>query len=154
MNQEVRTETTVQHSNDTEWRAGVVAGLLAAAVMGVLLTIQMPDTIGVAIPSMYGLRGLLAGWVVHLVHGAVLGLVFAAVAGPLGVARSTGRSLALGVAYGVVVWALLAVLVMPVWLSAVGSPANPPLPNVNVKSLIGHVAYGAVLGGTFPSLSR
>ncbi len=41
---------------------------------------------------------------------------------------------------------------MPVWLSAVGSPANPPLPNVNVMSLVGHVVYGAVLGVVYAAL--
>ncbi len=41
---------------------------------------------------------------------------------------------------------------MPVWLSAVGSPANPPLPNFNPMSLVGHVVYGAVVGATFPAL--
>ncbi|MGM0606072.1 MAG: hypothetical protein ACQETB_10450 [Halobacteriota archaeon] len=40
---------------------------------------------------------------------------------------------------------VLAVLVMPIWLSAVGFPGAPPFPNVGfpatLLSTIGHVAY-------------
>ncbi|WP_435177331.1 DUF6789 family protein [Halorussus sp. AFM4] len=147
-------ETTTAVDAPTEqlaWRGGALAGLLAGVVMGAMLTMQMGPVIRVAIPSMYGLSGLGAGWVAHLFHSVVLGVVFAAVVGAVPrYAESVGRSAALGVAYGVVLWVALAVLVMPVWLGAVGSPADPPFPNVNVQSLVGHVVYGLVLGVAFP----
>ncbi|AGB36034.1 hypothetical protein [Natronococcus occultus] len=54
-----------------------------------------------------------------------------------------------GLAYGVVVWIGLAVVVMPIWLSVGGFPMAPPLPNVDVGSLLGHAAYGVVLGITY-----
>lgn len=119
--------------------------------MGVLLSVMMTPVIEVAIPSMYGLSGGLAGWVVHMSHAAVLGVAFAALARGTDV-ESTVRSIALGIAYGVVLWVLLAVLLMPLWLSAVGSPANPPFPNPNPLSLVGHIVYGAVVGVTFPAV--
>ena len=135
------------------WKGGALAGLLGGVVMGAMLTTQMGPVIETAIPSMYGLDGLGAGWAVHLFHSAVLGVVFAVVASGLSdYVDSTGKSAALGAGYGVVLWVVLAALVMPVWLGAVGSPANPPLPNFNPTSLVGHVAYGLVLGAVFPSL--
>lgn len=134
------------------WKGGALAGLLGGIVMGAMLTMQMGPVIEVAIPSMYGLEGLAAGWLVHLFHSVVLGVVFAGILSATQLADSVGRSAALGLAYGVILWVLLAALVMPVWLGAVGSPANPPLPNFNPQSLVGHLAYGLILGVAFPYL--
>lgn len=148
-------ETTTAVGTRTEhlsWKGGALAGLLGGVVMGAMLTMQMGPVIEVAIPSMYGLEGLAAGWVVHLFHSVVLGVVFAAVVGATEYGDSVGRSAALGLAYGAVLWVVLAAIVMPIWLGVVGSPANPPLPNFNPQSLVGHLAYGLVLGVAFPYL--
>jgi len=148
------TDTATQTTAQTEtnaWQYGVVAGVVAAIVMGGLMAMQMRPVIEVAIPSMYFLTGGLAGVTIHVAHGAVLGVVFAAIAATqtdLTITKST----ALGVGYGVALWVVLAVIVMPIWLSVVGSPANPPLPNVSVTSLVGHVVYGVVLGGAYAAL--
>jgi hypothetical protein len=34
---------------------------------------------------------------------------------------------------------------MPIWVGAV-LPMNPPVPNINPMSLVGHVVYGGLLG--------
>ncbi|MDS0297282.1 histidine kinase [Halogeometricum sp. S1BR25-6] len=141
----------VESTSNGDWQAGAVAGIIGGVAMGALMAVRMPGVLDVAIPSMYFLAGGLAGFTVHVAHAAVLGVGFAALAAtqtPL----STGRSVGLGVAYGVVLWVVLAVLVMPIWLSAVGSPANPPFPNVNATSLVGHVVYGAVAGAAYPAV--
>ncbi len=119
--------------------------------MGALVLAMSPPTLAVAIPSLYALApppnpGL--GLVVHLSHGAVLGVAFAALAGGFDL-DSTGRLLGLGLAWGVATWVVLAALLMPLWLSAVGSPANPPFPNFAVPSLLWHVVYGLVLAGVY-----
>lgn len=135
------------------WKGGVVCGLAGGAVMGVMLSVVLTPVIQVAIPSMYGLSGGLAGWVVHMSHSAVLGVVFVGLAGALSqYSDSIGKSALLGALYGVALWVVLAAFVMPVWLSVVGSPANPPLPNFNATSLVGHVAYGVVLGVVYPAV--
>ncbi|ELZ87170.1 hypothetical protein C453_02429 [Haloferax elongans ATCC BAA-1513] len=144
-----RTESTL----DADWQAGVVAGAVAAVVMGAMMVVQMRPVLEVAIPSMYTLMGGAAGFSIHVAHGAVLGVAFAGVAGVVDL-DSTPKSLGLGVGYGIVLWVVLAVLVMPVWLSAVGSPANPPLPNVSTTSLVGHIVYGAALGVAYPAVER
>ncbi len=119
--------------------------------MGALVLAMNAATISVAIPSLYGLApppapGL--GLVVHVSHGAVLGVVFAGIVGSLDL-DDDRAVVGLGVAWGVVTWAVLAALVMPVWLGAVGSPANPPFPNFAPPSLLWHVVYGLVLGGVY-----
>jgi hypothetical protein len=149
-----QTATSAALTNEQDlWKGGVVCGLAGGAVMGILLSVVMTPVIQGAIPSMYGLSGGLAGWVVHMSHSAVLGVVFAGVAAALPqYSDSIGKSAVLGAVYGVVLWVVLAAFVMPVWLSAVGSPANPPLPNFNPMSLAAHVAYGVVLGALYPAV--
>lgn len=76
-----------------------------------------------------------------MARSAVLGVVFGALVGASG-RSDTGTLAGTGLAYGVV----LAGIVMPIWLSAVGFPMAPPLPNLDPMSLGGHAVYGVVLG--------
>jgi hypothetical protein len=152
MSSDTQTETVDSTGMGTltggSWQAGVFGGIAGAIAMGALVSAMSPETLAVAIPSLYTLApppSGVAGWVVHVPHGAVLGVVFAALVGAFDV-ESTGKTVAAGLAWGVVTWVALAALVMPVWLGAVGSPANPPFPNFAVPSLLWHVVYGLVLG--------
>ena len=132
----------------------MVGGIVGAAVMGALMVLMNDMVIAVAIPSLYTLappQNPAAGLFVHVSHGAVLGVVFAGIAGAVG-ADSTGKLLGLGAIWGVATWVVLAALVMPIWLGAVGSPASPPLPNFAPPSLLWHVVYGLVLGGIYVGL--
>lgn len=150
-------ETTTREHASTEsatmlsaWQAGLVGGLAGGLVFGAMMSTMTPPVLEMGIPAMYGIEGPagLAGWVIHMSHAAVLGVVFAALVSVGPVARyadSVGGGVA-GLVYGLAVWALLAVVVMPIWLGAVGFPGAPPLPNVGVESLVGHAAYGLVLG--------
>ncbi|NHN64929.1 histidine kinase [Haloarcula sp. JP-Z28] len=142
------TETTQTYDVSTgNWKAGVLGGIAGSAVMGALILVMNTATLAVAIPSLYGLApppSPAAGLVVHLSHGAVMGVMFAGLARVLGL-ESSGKLLGLGVGWGVATWVLFAALLMPVWLGAVGSPASPPFPNFAPPSLLWHVVYGAVL---------
>jgi len=148
------TETAVEtaaSSGEFNWQAGAIGGIVGSVVMGALVVVMNPPTLAVAIPSLYTLApppNLPVGFVVHLFHGAVLGVVFAGIASAIG-ADSTARVLGLGLGWGVLTWAVLAALVMPQWLAAVGSPASPPFPNFAPPSLLWHAVYGLVLGGVF-----
>jgi uncharacterized membrane protein YagU involved in acid resistance len=158
MAQETATERPTETDTDyglEAWQAGVVAGLAGGFVMGITLTMQMTPVIENAIPALWGLSGGLAGWVVHMSNSAVLGVVFAVLASTDALRRysdSVGTGTALGIAYGVVLWVVLAAIVMPIWLDAVGFPMAPAVPNFNPMSLAGHVVYGGVLGATYAAL--
>jgi len=108
---ETSTTTTAQ-IEENAWQYGVVGGVIAGLVMGALMVMQMRPVIEVAIPSMYFLSGGAAGFTIHVAHGAVLGVVFAAIASTQADLTAV-KSLALGVGYGVVLWVVLAVLVIP-----------------------------------------
>ncbi|MGQ3329854.1 MULTISPECIES: histidine kinase [Halorubrum] len=155
---ETATATTDVSTGTGSWKAGVVGGLTGSVVFGLVMTYAIPNPLlAIVIPSMYGLAPPAApfvGWVIHMSHGAVLGVGFAALVGLRpSIGGNAAKSLGVGAAYGIAVWIALAVIVMPIWLSAVGSPANPPLPNVSALSALGHLAYGVVLGGTYAGLS-
>ena len=134
-----------------DWQAGVAGGLAGSAVMGILISVMNPAVLEAAMPALYGLSGGVAGWVVHLSHGAILGVAFAALVTLLG-DRGTGVTVGLGIGWGVLAWIGLAALVMPVWLSAVGFPMAPPVPNVAIPSLLWHAVYGGVLGVAYAGL--
>jgi len=145
-------ETTAELGGD--WKAGVAGGILGAAAMGAFVLVMNAATLTVAIPSLYGLAppaSAAAGLFVHLSHGAVLGVVFAAIVGAVGL-ESPRETVAAGAVWGVVTWAVLAGLVMPVWLSAIGSPAQPPFPNFAPPSLLWHLVFGVVLGAVYVAL--
>jgi len=143
------TETSTRTTPVTDladWKAGVIGGLGGGLVFGILMSIMMPDIIGGAIPGLYGFSGGLAGWTIHMAHSAVLGVVFAGIASAAPQYTNTvGKSLAAGVGYGIVLWAILGAVVMPLWVGAV-LPMNPPVPTINPMSLVGHTVYGDLLG--------
>jgi hypothetical protein len=147
-----KTDSAVNSDVSTgNWLAGVVGGISGAAAMGALVLVMNPPTLAVAIPSLYGVAppaNPAGGLFVHLSHGAVLGVAFAGLVGAVNL-ESTGRVVGAGVTLGVATWVVLAALLMPVWLSAVGSPASPPFPNFAPPSLLWHAVYGLVMGGVY-----
>lgn len=157
MAQEVQQETqgferTGAVRDSPSWQHGVEAGLIGGLVMGVLFSLLMPPVIENAIPALVGLSGGVAGWVVHMSISAVFGVVFvAALTQPrlAAVAESSGGVVGLGLAYGVILWVVAAGVAMPLWLSAVGFPSPPPLPNLALMGLLTHLAFGLVLGASY-----
>lgn len=150
---ESATASTVTESES--WKPGVVGGLAGGLAFGALMSLMTPMVLQMAIPALYGLEGPAGaiGWIIHMSQGAVLGVVFAAIAGvALESDASIGKTVATGTVYGIAVWVVFAVLVMPIWLSAVGFAGAPPLPNIGVESLVGHTVYGIVLGAVYATL--
>lgn len=108
-----------------------------------------------AIPALWGLQGGTVGWVIHMANSAVFGVVFAALLTVPGLRRyadSVPTSAGLGAVYGVVLWIVAAGFVMPIWLSAVGFPMAPPIPNFDPMSMVGHVVFGVILGAVYPAV--
>lgn len=144
--------------SELDWRGGAVAGAAAAAAMGVGIGVVDLDTLRVAIAGLYGAEGNLAvGAFVHLVHGAVFGVVFAAVLADPSlhrVAVARWKATVAGVVYGLALSVVGTGIVMPIWLDVVGFPTPPAIPNVTGPIVAWHVVYGLVLGALFPSLGR
>ncbi len=132
------------------WIAAVIAGLIATVVFGAMAMAMMPDMMGM-IGAMYGFGGNEAiGWIAHLFHGAVFGLLYAAIVSIDQLrtyASRVAHGAGLGIVYGVIVWVVAASIVMPIWL---GMPEMAP--DFNTTSLVGHIVYGVILGAAYPLL--
>ncbi|RQH01435.1 ATP-binding protein [Natrarchaeobius oligotrophus] len=131
--------------------AAAVASIVAGLAMGLYL--QYAQGLLPVIGALYGVDNAVVGWITHLFHSVVFGLVFAAgTVRPAarryhGVAARTG----LGIAWGVVLWLVAAGVVMPAWLTAVGVQAV--VPNLTGPGLVSHVLWGGVLGGLYTVLA-
>lgn len=140
---------------DDIYRASVAA-LVAAVVMGYLM--QALAGVMPVIGSLYGVESLLVGWVTHVFHSLVFGLLFAGGCTLPYLRRATRTPaglVGLGMGWGVVLWLVAAGIVMPVWLLAVGVPAT--VPSLRPVGLLTHLVWGAVLGGGYavlPDASR
>jgi uncharacterized membrane protein YagU involved in acid resistance len=124
---------------------GIVGGLVGGMVFGMMM--QMMDMMP-TIAMLVGSESVAVGWIVHLAVSAVLGAGYGLVGSRL--LGSWGTGIVAGVAYGLVWWVLGGLIAMPARLGA-------PLFNLDSmawKSLMGHVAFGAVLGAVAVALAR
>ncbi|MFC7114107.1 hypothetical protein ACFQH2_02745 [Natronoarchaeum sp. GCM10025703] len=137
----------------TELAAGAVAGFVGSVLFGLLMQFVIPaPMLKMAIPAMYGIEGpaLAAGWALHQFHGVALGVAYVLLVSNTGLrarASTLPDAIPLGALYGVLTTLVLAVLVMPLWLGAVGFGGAPPFPNVGfpgtLMSTLGHVVFAA-----------
>lgn len=140
--------------------SSAIAGMMGTiAFGGFFLAIGNTGTIAMAIPALYGISGpsLAVGGIIHLIHGAILGIVYAVIISGTGYGHhldNIAKATAWGVGYGVLTTLLLAAVLMPLWLSSVGFPNAPEVPNINLMGLLGHLIYGAVLGASYPLIRR
>jgi hypothetical protein len=157
--------------------AGVVAGLIAGLVFGILMQMmtmpalreggmamsggdQMPMAGKDRIPMMTMMarvlrsESLVVGWIYVLVSSAVIGGIFGQILG--GRAAKVGPGLAWGALYGVIVWFLGALILMPVLLGM--SPFAPltiaAMRAATIANLGAHILAGLILGGIFAALYR
>lgn len=132
-------------------REGSTAGLAAGIAMGLVMSLWDPTILEEAIAALYGFGGsLLFGWVAHLVHSIVFGVLFALLLrDPMLVEmpERLDRAIVTGIVYGLLLAVIAAGIIMPMWLSAVGFENPPSIPNVSVRSVLWHTVYGVVLVG-------
>lgn len=159
------TITTYGMRGSVGWLVGgALGGALGAAAFGLLMWLVEPEIVAAAIPAIYGLDpGGLAGWVIHIAHGVALGIAFGLLVSResvLGVLRAdvetdalsaTGvllRIVGAGFVFGLTVFAILPVIVLPVWAGAIGGD-TAAFPMAAAASLLGHLLFGTVLGLVF-----
>lgn len=162
-----QSERSIKHGigGSLNWLiGGAVGGIVGSLIFGGLLWGINPDIVTETIPAIYGLSPASpVGWVFHLTHGLILGVVFGfLVTRPLifgtliadvetDVIAAMGPNLRLtaaGVVYGLVVWTVLPVIALSIWV-AVGRMSDPAFPSTALVSLVGHMLYGLLLGALF-----
>lgn len=144
---------------------GALGGALGAIAFGAVLWMLDPAVIEEAIPEFYGLDpDPVVGWGLHLVHGAIIGLVFGLLVTRepiLGVVETNPETEALsrtglairivgaGVVYGFAIWAILPMIALPIIGGLGGEDASEAFLGAAIETLAAHVLFGLVLGIVF-----
>jgi hypothetical protein len=140
----------------TKIGASVVAGLIGGVLFGMMMHMMMAPTpdggqmpVMAMIGQIVGSPTVGVGWVYHLFNSAVIGAIFGVLLGDR--VHGFASALGWGAAYGFVWWIVGGLVLMPVLL---GMPAfapltMPPMRMVAMGSLVGHLIFGLILGGTF-----
>ncbi|MGH3585147.1 MAG: hypothetical protein ACRDQ0_02395 [Pseudonocardia sp.] len=123
---------------------GIVAGLAGGIVFGVLMAMMgmMP-----MIAMLVGSSSAAVGWLVHLVISAFYGALFALFAPA---ALGVGSTLGAGAVYGIVLWVIGPLLVMPAMLGM----GLFMFDTTTMMSLVGHLLYGLIVAGVLLPLRR
>ena len=127
----------------------VVAGLAGTAVMTIIMLegplMGMPAmNIGRMLGGFMGIPEA-PGWVVHFMIGTILAMIYVYVFST----RLPGYPWLRGTLYAVLPWFASQILVNPMMGAGVFA-SNTPAPFMMVMgSLMGHVIYGAVVGGVY-----
>lgn len=124
---------------------GALGGLAGGLVFGMLM--QMMGMIPM-VAMMVGSDSVAVGWLVHLAISAIIGATFTALLGSR--LHTLASGVGLGIGYGIVWWVLGALIAMPAKL---GMPVFA-INSTSLQSLMGHMIFGAILGGVVAALNR
>jgi DNA-directed RNA polymerase subunit RPC12/RpoP len=134
---------------------GMLGGIIGAIIMGGIASMMPVNGVPffVAAGMMMGVNGNLAttaGWMLHIITGAIVGAIFGAVVTRISKLRasSIGRGLGLGALAGIIAWIVLFVPLA----SALASSMNMTLMSMGTIMVVGsfaaHIIFGLILGGT------
>lgn len=150
---------TLRTTRTNIWTKWIGAGLIASLVMGMwemMIEAIIPNGAGfwsaptyiaaallrnlqsVARPVPFDLVAVMVGLMGHMMNSVIFGLIFALVIAPR--IKSLVGQVAAGILYGAVVYAAMALVVVPF--------VDPVMANLNAfVFFVGHLMWGAVLGG-------
>jgi uncharacterized membrane protein YagU involved in acid resistance len=128
----------------TRARHGIVAGLAGGIVFGALMAMMgmMP-----MIAMLLGSSSAAVGWLVHLVISAFYGALFALI---VPTTLGVGALLGAGAVYGIVLWLIGPLLIMPAMLGM----GLFMFTTTTMMSLVGHLLYGLIVAGVLVPLRR
>ena len=133
---------------DLNLSRAVFAGLAATAVMTAMTMMAGLMGVNMDIPAMlsgFMKMPLVIGWVAHFMIGTVLALIYAF----FFVDHLPGAGWVRGAIYGLFPFLLAQVAVMPMMGMGIFTANAPNQMMLVMGSLIGHLVYGAVLGGLY-----
>lgn len=134
---------------DVGW--GALAGLIGGLAFGALMAVMnMLPMIGM----LAGSESALVGLAIHMSISAVIGAMYGGLVRLVGLtsARALLPGIGIGAAYGFVWWILGPLVFMPIMMG-MGPQFASALTQMNLMSLMGHLMYGALLGGAFAMIS-
>ena len=145
----MRTNVTYPVSKAVE--TGLAGGLVGALVIGGLALMMpvngQPFFVAAAMVMGAGSMAVVAGWMLHLITGLVIGAVFGVAVTKVNAFRVTNikRGLVWGLGAGVLVWVIFFLPLMTA--SGMASMLGSALMTMMAGSFAAHLVYGLVLGG-------
>jgi len=127
----------------------IVAGVIGTVVMTIFMLMApmmgMPEmNIGKMLGMFMGVPAIV-GWMTHFMIGSVLAIFYAVLFQP----KFPGNGVVRGMMFGLIPWLMAQVVVNPM-MGAGFFAMNTPAPMAMVMgSFMGHLVYGAVLGGVY-----
>lgn len=137
----------------------LLASLLAGTVFGTVMAVQGQLS---AVAGLYGLAGIVSAWVFIYVHSFGASALFVVAITRLARTRYAPLPLrdaidhpfpgaCVGLVYGLLLWLLGVGYAVPYALNALDG-AGRPVPYAHGESFFALLAFGAVLGATYPVL--
>ena len=126
----------------------ILAGLVATAVMTIMTMMAALMGVKMDIPAMlsgFMQMPIFVGWIAHFMIGTTLGVIYAV----FFASRLPGSPWVRGAVYGLFPFLLAQVAVMPMMGMGLFTANAPNQMMLVMGSLIGHLVYGAVLGGVY-----
>lgn len=130
---------------NVHWTRAIVAGVAGTVVITMvglwiapLMGIPRMNPADMLASAMGGVLAL--GWVAHFMIGTILALIYALVAPVL-----PGSPVLRGALYGIAPWLVAQIMVLPM----MGMPLFSGSTIMAMGSLIGHLIYGATIGGIY-----
>ena len=131
-------------------KSGIYGGLIGGAVFGMMMGMMgMLPMIG----KMVGLPSAGAGFLVHLIISAMIGIGYSFTFGKCATVMKKG--FLGGLLYGGIWWLLGPLTLMPLFMGmGLGVNWNAAAAVKMMPSLMGHLVFGAILGITYVKLQR
>lgn len=142
-------------------KGGVIGGLIGGVIFGIMMQMMTaPTPEGTEMPMMAMVAkvvrsdSIVIGWLYHLFNSAVIGGLFGWLLGQRVHGYSSG--LRWGALFGVAWWVLGGLILMPIFLgmSAFAPLAMEPMRPVAMGSLMGHLIFGLILGGSYAAITK
>jgi uncharacterized membrane protein YagU involved in acid resistance len=140
------------------FRRALLAGFAATIVMSLIMMMaslmgmprmDVPGMLGSMLsgaPATPGSPAWLVGLFMHLMIGtAILSVAYGFIRGHLPTSSPTAK----GAIYGVVVWLISQLMVMPMMGAGLFSSNAPAGAAAAIGSLVGHLVYGGILGSLY-----
>ncbi|MDO8549623.1 MAG: hypothetical protein Q7S39_05670 [Ignavibacteria bacterium] len=135
------------------FQSTLIAGVIATAVMTAFTYMAPLMGFEMNIPKMLaGTMGtsIIVGWLAHFMIGTILAFIYAGIFLPVTKQEANYRS---GAVYGIFPWLLAQLMVMPMMMVINGGSYISGLFSGSIMaamaSLVGHLIYGAILGGIY-----
>lgn len=133
----------------------LVAGVVGGFFFGIPLQFVIERMAAIGAMYAFGVPSVTVGWVAHLTHSALFGVVFGMVTEVepfhAWMERNVGVAGLVGLGFAVGLYAVNIVVVWPFWLGTVGYPPAEAwsIPHTPLAPLVGHLLWGAVTGVVF-----